>query len=484
MIGMLIPIAFAGIFLWAAVIRNGGLLLGCLITLAAGVVLGYDLFHVGSITSDRLLVVVLCATFVFLRTLGQTNTYPVTKTDLCFGGFLAFLFISTFTHEWQWSENYPVARLLFYYALPASLYWISRQAKTKDHVLVLSFAGVAAFGVYLSLTAIAETRGWYGMIFPRYIVTSPTTEFLGRGRGPLLNPIGNGFLICIALVCTTLLWPHVRKMGRTIIVMTCAVLLAGAYCTLTRSVWMSAAGCLVIVGLLSFPVRLRRVCIVAGLLAATALLPVVYQKSKAFKRDKDVSVADMESSASLRPIFARVAWLMFQDRPLGGVGYGQYLKENKNYVHDRETPLRLNLAIEYQQHNLWLSLLVETGLIGVSLFTVTFLLWLRSGWQLWRTKTAPLAARQVGLLFVCITATYFINGMFHELAIIPMLHMAFFCLAGLTVGLWLHYSVPAALPVSVKVLPGFGSPLVPAQPAWTSITHAPLQSAAYANTNA
>lgn len=453
MTALLLPLAAAGALLWAVMLRYGGLVAGCLVTLGAGVVLGYDLFHIGSITSDRLLLIVLLASFVVMRTLGQTNTYRLTRTDMVFGAFLAFLVFSTFTNHWRWSENYPVSRLLFYYVLPAGLYWIARQAKTTKDVLVIAFGSVAMLGVYLALTAIAETREWYGLIYPRYIFNSLSTEFFGRGRGPLLNPIGNGILLSISMVSTLMIWPHVRAVWRPLVAATAGVVLIGAYCTLTRSVWIGAAGCLGIVGLLTFPVRIRRLCIVFALLSGTIVLPVAYQKSKAFKRDKNVSVADMSSSASLRPIFFHVAKAMFRDRPIAGVGYGQYLRFNKNYLHDRSVDLRLDLAGQYQQHNIWLSLLVETGLIGMSLFTAMFVCWGRAGWQLWNSQ-APLAMRQVGLLHLTLTFVYFVNGMFHELAIIPMVHMAYFCLAGLTVGLWLQYVVPAAEQRPVKVLPG------------------------------
>lgn len=455
---LLAPIAAAALIAWAAIIRHGGLLAGCLITLAAGTVLGYDLFHVGSITSDRLLLILLVATYLVARTLGQTSTFELSRTDIVFGAFIGFLTVSTLTNNWRWDENYPLSRLLFYAMLPAAIYWVARQSRQSDAAFKWAFASVGLFGVYLSITAIAETRDWYGLIFPKYIVNSPTTEFLGRGRGPLLNPVGNGLLISIALLCVMMLWPHVRKFGRAVIVATCLLLLAGAYCTLTRSVWIGAAGCVGIVGLLTLDIRTRRMFIVASILGGTIVLPVAYQASKAFKRDKNVSVADMEGSASLRPIFARVAWLMFKEQPLAGVGYGHYMEQHKNYLQDRETNLRLNLALPYQQHNLWLSLLVETGLIGVSLFTAAFLCWFRAGWQLWHARSAPLVARQIGLMQIAMTFAFFANGMFHELAIIPMVNMCFFCLSGLTVGLWLRYAVPSAKQVPVRVLPGIKLP--------------------------
>ncbi len=452
---LIAPAAIAALLGWAVVIRHGGLLAGCLMTLAAGTVLGYDLFHAGSITTDRLLLVLLIATYGVMRTLGKTDTYALSRVDLWFGAFIGFLAWSTVSHDWRWNQNYPLAQLIFYYLLPACMYWIARQSRPTETVIRCAFGATALFGVYLALTAIAETREWYGIVFPRYIVTSPMTEFLGRGRGPLLNPVGNGLLITIALICAAMLWPHTRKAGRVLIVAAMFTLLIGAYCTLTRSVWMGVVGSIGIIGLMSLTMLPRRLFLVAAILGSTLVLPTVYQASKAFKRDKNVSVADMKGSASLRPIFARVAWLMFQEQPIAGVGYGHYLEHHKNYLQDRKTNLQLSLALPYHQHNLWLSLLTETGLIGVTLFTIAFAQWIRAGWQLWRTRTAPLTFRQIGMAQVALSVAFFANAMFHELAIIPMVNMTVYCLAGLTTGLWLRYAAPNARQVSVRVLPTF-----------------------------
>ena len=58
------------------------------------------------------------------------------------------------------------------------------------------------FGVYLAAVSLAEYFGAWQLVFPKYIVTSAldrNAEFVGRGRGPLLHPIGNGILLAICL---------------------------------------------------------------------------------------------------------------------------------------------------------------------------------------------------------------------------------------------------------------------------------------------
>ena len=67
---------------------------------------------------------------------------------------------------------------------------------------------MVAFGVYLAFTGVAETRGMPALVFPKYILTSEFTEFLGRGRGPFLNPVTNGIFMAVCICCTLMWWPR------------------------------------------------------------------------------------------------------------------------------------------------------------------------------------------------------------------------------------------------------------------------------------
>jgi O-antigen ligase len=142
-----------------------------------------------------------------------------------------------------------------------------------------------------------------------------------------------------------------------------------------------------------------------------------------------------------------VAWKMFLDRPLLGCGFGHYRDEFVYYLDDRSTDLPLEKARPYVQHNVFLALLAEIGLIGMGLFIAMLSLWTRDAWRLWRAAEAPLWARQQGLLFLAMLGSYFTNAMFHDLSIIPMVNMFLFFMAGLTSNLsWRAQSAAAARP--------------------------------------
>src|SRR6185312_4052922 len=97
---------------------------------------------------------------------------------------------------------------------------------------------------------------------------------------------------------------------------------------------------------------------------------------------------------------ARVAWNMFIARPLLGCGVAQYPTQAIYYLNDRTTDLPLEKARIFIQHNVFLALLTETGLVGMGLFTLMLCFWTRDAWRLWQNRHAPLWVRQQGLLFL------------------------------------------------------------------------------------
>jgi O-antigen ligase len=126
---------------------------------------------------------------------------------------------------------------------------------------------------------------------------------------------------------------------------------------------------------------------------------------------------------------------MFLDRPVFGCGYCQYRSEHLDYVSDRSTDLPLEKGRGFISHNVIFSLLAETGLVGLGLFLLLVTLWGRDAWRLWRLESAPLWMRQQGLLLLAVLGVYFVNGMFHEISVVPMANMTLFFLAGVTAAL-------------------------------------------------
>jgi len=289
----------------------------------------------------------------------------------------------------------------------------------------------AVFAVYLSLTALAEYAGAWPVVFPRYIHNSAYTEYLGRARGPFLNPVANGLAIGFGWLCTAMLWTRVPPRWRVVLGAAMVSFALAIYCTLTRCVWLGtlAGGFIIILILLPKPRRLPFVFLTA--VVATVFLATQWERLMAFKRDVHLSAEEAAESAQLRPLLAVTAWKMFLDNPIAGCGLCQYDARSKYYSFDRDIDLPLEKARRYTQHNVLLSLLTETGLIGMGLFVAVLALWFIHGWKLWSDRSRPPWAREQGLVLIAFIAAYLSNGMFQDTSQIVMVHTYLFFAAGL-----------------------------------------------------
>ena len=441
--------------IWGAVVfLRGGLLGGCLAVLLAGICFSVPFYKIElgalPLTADRLLLVLLVVQYVYWRRWGLADPKPLGKPEILLLAFLAVLVVSTFTHDWRGEENnyQPVSWLIISYLMPAAMYWIVRQTKYTERTILVLFGGLTILGVYLAVTTLAEYFQAWWLVFPRYIVTTaaePAEEFVGRGRGPLLNPIANGILLTVCLGSAMMWWPRLRRPGQLALLAVTGLILTALFYTLTRSVWMGGMLALALALGLALPWSWRAPLLVFGLMAGVLLAATHWDNLIAFKRDKALAADKTAESVELRPILAMIAWKMFLDRPLFGCGYAQYGTEHMNYVSDRSTRLALERGRDYIPHNAALSLLTETGLVGLGLFAALLACWGIDAWRLWHDAGPPLWARQQGLLMLIALGAYLINGMFHEVSVMPMVNMTLFFLAGATAGLRSMASSPRQL---------------------------------------
>lgn len=448
--------AVVGLVWGVGILLRGGLLAGCLVVLLAGTCFGFPFLDLSvgsvSLTVDRILWVVLICQYAIWRRRGWADPKPPGRPEFVLCAFIGLMLLSTFTADWRINGGEPAVRLIIFYVMPLGVYWVARQTRLSRRSVLTIFACLAVFGVYLAVTVIAETYQVWWLVFPKYIVAttkSTELEFIGRGRGPLLNPVGTGMLLALSLVSALMWWPRLNRPGQLVLAALSLLFCLGIYCTLTRSAWLGGMLGLSIVAAVTIPRRWRVPLLGGGLLIAALVAATQWEHLVAFKRDRDLSAQQTAESVHLRPILAVVAWQMFLDRPLLGCGFSQYPRECVYYLSDRSTSYPLEKARGLIPHNVLLSFLTETGLLGSGLFVVLVALWGREAWRLWRLRSAPLWACQQGLLFLAALGIYLANGMFHDTSVVPMAHMTLFFMAGVTAGLrplWQPVAVPARAP--------------------------------------
>ena len=125
---------------------------------------------------------------------------------------------------------------------------------------------------------------------------------------------------------------------------------------------------------------------------------------------------------------------MFLDRPILGFGFGQFFREKLPYLSDRTTPLELELIRDFIHHNTYLSLLTETGLVGLALYLMILCGFARRGWRLCRDDNPQWMCAH-GILLLGTLATYALQMMFHEVSYTAIDNSLLMLLAGMAVGL-------------------------------------------------
>jgi O-antigen ligase len=462
----------------AAVLWRGGTLAGCLLVMLAGTCFSTDFFVLDmgplKLTLDRVLWCVVILQYLVWRWQGWHDPKPLKTSDQWLFLFVGYLALRTFTSDWSSNNSAPLLHLVLWYVMPLGIYWIIRQSNLSRQAVLTVLGCMAAFGAYLAIIVVAEKFEAYWLVYPQYIVTSMAdkkAEFVGRGRGPLLNPMGTGILV-VACWCAMLLWSsHWRGVWRALVVPWSVLMAMAVYCSMTRSVWMGAGLAIAVVAGATVPRHWRIPVLGGAMLAAVLVAATNWERIVAFQRDRNLTAKETADSVRVRPVLAAVAWNMFRERPWFGCGFDQYANEHKYFLADRSTDLVLEKVRGMAPHNVFLAMLTETGLVGLALFAGLLVLWARDAWRLWRSPCAPLWARQQGLLFLAVLGAYLANGMFHHVVYVPAIDMLLFLVAGITAGLqpWAVASTGRTGPEQTSncaaTLPRVSLPLVGPRPA-------------------
>ncbi len=428
--------ALAGMVWLVPVLRAGRMMPLLTICMIAGVVSGPSFFAIDGpiqISLDRMMLVGVVGVLLIRMRMGQMHWAALTRTDALIAFLVGYFLLSCMRGGAVPDGSSPVARWLFFVAAPATFYAIGRQIRLTEADLRLFQNTMLVLGFYLSLTAVFEVMGLRQFVFPRYINDPKSWEFFGRGRGPLLNPVANGMLITLSLTLAAVRlfqrpWQEKVFYAGLILLMS-----AGTYASLTRSVWLGAIAALGVVALVHTPRWVRVLGLAVAVLLAGGMAMGLKDQLLSIKRDKNLSAVEAAKSIELRPLLATVAWEMFKDKPLVGHGYGHYFEHAPPYHTIRSHGLPLERVRPYMQHNVFLSILVDTGLTGLAAFGLILSMIAAMAWRLARDPLTLSTTRATGLAMLGFLAGYVINGMFHEVAVMEMVNVFLLSLSGLTV---------------------------------------------------
>jgi O-antigen ligase len=421
---------------WGLVAMQRGSLIGASLGVLLSVCcFGYEFVHfdVGPLplTVDRVLLGVVIGMLVVQRSLGLTDPKPLNKADVTIIAFVGYLFVSMLLSDWQGfpkGQVGPLWRWVGGYFTPLVLYWAAKQARWTERTAGVVQGTLAVFGLYLGFTAVMEIAQQWSLVFPGYISNPKIGLHFGRARGPMVHGVSFGHYMGVCLLAAWLWVYRLNPIGKVAMVIALPLYFAGVFFSYTRSVWMGTG--LGLCTLLVMTLKGRTRIVVMTSIAMAGILVGLTQAEKIVGFQREQSAADTAESANMRVGFAYVSWLMFQDRPLFGFGFGRFPLDKLPYLEDRATDLNLEKLRPYVHHNTFLSLLTDSGLLGLGLFLAGMGLWIRNAWIVYCADESPLWAKRQAVLMLGALGVYAMQLLFHELSYTPIDNSLVFFLAG------------------------------------------------------
>ena len=371
-------------------------------------------------TSDRLILLATLLGFVLAWKRGNTQILPLDVVDYLAILFFLWLLARTLTQPWGSvapEQPHTLMHLINGYGVPLLIYALIRSTKINYQQLKPIFWIALLTGIYLSLTAVFEVTKVWSLVFPKFIADPTLGIHFGRARGPMLQSVRLGIclLVCLAMVMVFTVWRNPLKRSHLLLgTLTVPLFLLALLLTYTRSIWMgliSVAGLLVLMCLQGMP---RRVLVVGGLMAGVVGGIVLGPHLVAFKRE--YSAAETRESTYMRAAFAYVSLEMIKQRPVAGYGFNQFNIANREFLSDRSTDIRVESIRGYVHHNSYLSLIVDLGIVGFTLYALLIFAWLRESLRVWKSDRLPDWARGFGLLAICVASVHLIQMAFHEVS--------------------------------------------------------------------
>lgn len=403
-----------------------------------------------NVTLSRLFIVVLGMMWMTMWVLGRTSlrfVKPVLPLMAAILGYFTlsaavtgFKSVAVASVHYRLIGGYWFAFAMFFFVLHAI-------RQERDIRLVLVFLFVT--GLYLTFTGWCEHFKIWSLVFPRYIADPSIGIHWGRVRGPFVVSATMGLALSFCFFSNLVFARRFVGPARWPVYLAALAMLPPIFWTQTRSVWLGFLVGAIIWVVFNRQQRSRTATIAILSALAVAVLVFNFENFSSSERSRG-GVTDVEP-VYLRLGLAMITWDMFLDRPLLGVGFGHFRDVAPTYARDVSSPF-YQFASPAMEHNSFLSILADTGVVGLALYVGLLIALLRMSVRLYRNlpmKGTGLICRDVVVMYWVLAAVYLADAMFRETSVHPFTNSIFFGISGIIAALdWLLRPQPLAFPPS------------------------------------
>lgn len=317
-------------------------------------------------------------------------------------------------------ESSPYYRYLGSMLLPFVMFYLLCNCASQEKqirralILITVYGWYALYIGYLQYAAIHGATWARSFIWPAYINDPNFGIHFDRARGVFAGATPQAVLMVSLFYIDLYLIRKLRGLYRAALVVQAILVPPAVFFTLLRSAYVSFLLCGILWILLAERRRLRWLKLACLLLLVAVFVYASWDRLKSADRASG-GVAQVSPIRS-RFILVEQTWQILSEAPLLGVGFGHFVDKQMSMPRD---PGKLSGEPTgvLVQHNLFLNMLAETGLIGLFLTVLVFVLLWRQSYQLYR-KIPPGArgdvCRDFVVLFWLLLANYLTDGMFRD----------------------------------------------------------------------
>ena len=294
---------------------------------------------------------------------------------------------------------------------------------------------------YASITWWGGARAW---IWPAYINDPTYGIHFDRARGAFAGAAPQAALLVLLFYVDLFLARHTRGWVRAVCWLQAAAVPPAIFFTGLRSAYVAFLLCGVVWIVVAGRRRFRWAKLATAALAVFIATAVFWSNLTQTTRRRG-GVAQ-RGPVVARMILVRQTWHMIKQHPVTGVGFGHFVDAQMRLQRDPASLAGMSTGV-LVEHNLFLNMVAETGVIGLTLTLAVFVMLFRQSRQLYRKLPAkpagPLSRSFVALFWVALTA-YLTDAMFRDPLWDVFSNGMLWCLAGLVVGYNAIVQPPAA----------------------------------------
>ncbi len=425
-------------------VRQRGIMLLVAAFFVAGTVLHARMFKIAlpgpDLTLPRLMFVLLVGYALVARAVGNVRFLPFSRLDKWMLINLLVLVASMMVFgstRLLKTEAAPMSLFINGFLMPFVIYWVAKnfiyQEAEVRGLLWIFFV----IGIYLSITAVFEIYGPKSLVWPKFIMDPTIRMHWGRARGPMLNAATNGAMIVFGFISGLFLRSRSRGLTQHLITILLFLFPLSVFLTRTRAVWLAFLLVIIIMGVFSpgrFLPRWRFLLIPLAILIIVAGIKAESFMSRSRAQGGVMQISPITDRVAL----AEIAFRMALVRPIFGFGLGRFHRHAPQFLGKIGSLIKPpQYSAAHVQHNLLLSTLVDTGLIGVC--ALLFLFWIIWRYSLWLYRLVPddgFFNKSFIVFFWAALASYGVTSMFILPSYFLVFNAQFYALVGVVAGLY------------------------------------------------